>query len=248
MRIFNLSTDVIRNSSHFSHVQTGLLRENSKYKFVVKKAFTRQGEKEIEREMTGLNMFCNAMNVPSNEYIIDYQNNRNSAVLKIKYINGEIGDCHAGMKSNFKKLKSLVEFFKINKLYKKNNGSHGDLSVSNIIYNNTDVFWIIDWENYNKLLPPVHDLVYCITEIMLFEFIRKSKLDRFSIHSYRILLEMVLKIYSIEDDFLKKSPSNWLRNNIIRLIESGDSGMNKCPFVKNDILIINKLDKLIFSK
>lgn len=245
MKLSNLTTDIVRNCSHYSNIQTGLYRSDSKYLYVVKKAFTKRGADEIEREHTGLMSFGNAMNLNPNEWIVDYKINNTSALLVIKYVEGKIGDCHAGMQENYAKLESLLDFYENNNLYEKQSGAHGDLSISNVIYNEQKVTWVIDWENYNELLSVNYDLVYCITEVLLFELAKNKKLDKYSVELYWKLFDRISGRLAAVDQNVRSGPSNWIRSNALLLIESGDHGMKKCPFVKNDQSVINMLDSLL---
>jgi hypothetical protein len=245
MYINNINLDILRNCSHYANVQTGLLSGSSGYECVVKKAFTRKGVQEIAREKKGVEGFCLAMKVKENQHIIDYHNTKSSAVLIMKYIDGDIGDCHAGIDANNSRLMALFDFYKEHDLQGCMDGAHGDLSISNILFSDNTVRWIIDWENYNDLLPAEHDLIYCLTELMIFEFTRNKKINRKTIEQYWDFINIVEGIYKNVDEKIRKGPASWLRNNIENLIEAGDESMKKCPFVNNELDIILSLDSVL---
>jgi len=246
MKMKYLSFQVIRNCSHYSNVQTILLSEKTTYKKVIKKSFSSKGAHEIDLEYKGISAFCNKINVQLNDYVIAYHNNGNSAFLITKYIKGDIGDCHSGIKKNEQKLKSLINFYKENKMNQDISFCHGDLSVANVIFNQSDVAWIIDWENYNEELPIYYDLVYCITELMLFDFSKNNNhLDAKSVSIYWELYELINGLYNFPIE-IKFEPAKWIRRIASGyILDNYCEHLKKCPFIRHDIKIINELDNAL---
>ena len=109
------------------------------------------------------------------------------------------------------------------------------------------VIWIIDWENYNDFFPNYYDLLYCITEIVLFNFVkRKKKIRKDDVSRYWNLYSKITDLYEIPEE-IKFGPSKWLRNNVLRYINLGNAGLHKCPFIKNDVNLIEDLDKALLN-
>ncbi len=247
MKIIGNDVSVIRNCSHFTSVQTCILTVDGVAKKTLKKAFSVQGCSSIKSEYEGANLFCKLLQKDLSTYIFDYTNNGKYSELHLKYIDGEIGNCHAGLSSNYDRLVSLIDFFRENEIYKKENFSHGDLSVSNVVFHENLVIWIIDWENYNNFFPNYYDLIYCITEIVLFNFVkRKKKIRKDDVSRYWNLYSKIADLYEIPEE-IKLGPSKWLRNNVLRYINLGNAGLHKCPFIKNDVNLIEDLDKALLN-
>jgi len=245
MKIDEKNLSVIRNCSHFTNVQTCILSEDGNIYRIVKKAFTQHGCNSLKSEYEGAKLFCKLVKKDISTYILDYIDNGKFCELHLDYIDGEIGNCHTGLNRNFERLTSLIEYFEIHKLNKVENFSHGDLSVSNIIFTKNSVSWIIDWENYNNFFPNYYDLIYCITEVVLFDYVkRKKKINRGTIIQYWDFYSKICDLYKIPDE-IKLGPAGWLRNTVCRYIDSGNEGLHKCPFVQNDLKMIEDLDKAL---
>jgi len=245
MKTIGNDLSVIRNCSHFTSVQTCILTIDGDAKGTVKKAFSEQGCSSLKTEYEGAKLFCKLLQRDFSTYILGYINKGKYSELHLKYIDGEIGNCHAGLSSNYDRLVSLIEFFRENEINKKENFSHGDLSVSNIVFDENSVSWIIDWENYNNFFPNYYDLIYCITEIILFNFVkRKKEIHKDNISQYWNLYSKISDLYEIPEE-IKLGPSSWLRNIVLRYIDSGKEGLNKCPFIQNDTSLIEDLDKAL---
>jgi len=251
----NTNLSIIRNCNHFTDVQTGVLIQNNNFTTIIKKAFTPEGASALLMEYEGIKTFCKQNKHDPESYILGYENNGKYAELQMQYINGQIGDCHAGIDANYLHCLSLIKYFKDHITKNKENASHGDLSVSNVVYLNGQVEWIIDWENFNNILPAYYDLVYCITEIMLFSFVkRRSSVHKRAVSMYWELFSEINSIFELPVEVIQ-SPAMWLRNAISDFIASGEEGLHtfasggkglrKCPFIKNDTQTILALDEIL---
>ena len=247
MQIDNTDVIIVRNCSHFTNVQTGILSSDGFFKLTIKKAFTSEGCSSLQDEYEGAKSFCEHLKVDPSTYIKKFTNNNLYSELHLEYKKGDIGNCHSGLPKNFINLLALIKFYQINMINDELNFSHGDLSVSNVIFLNDEVNWIIDWENYNEVLPIYYDLVYCLTELVLFSFVRNGKkVDRDTVGQYWDLFMKIENIFNLPNE-IRNSPASWLRREVSEYVNSGNHSLQKCPFIQNNPEIIIELDRALCS-
>ena len=124
---------------------------------------------------------------------------------------------------------------------------HRDKKPNNILCSkDLSNFWIIDWENYNEELPIYYDLVYCITELMLFDFSKNNNhLDAKSVLIYWELYELINGLYNFPIE-IKFEPAKWIRRIASGyILDNYCEHLKKCPFIRHDIKIINELDNAL---
>ena len=234
--------DIIRNCSHYSDVITGIFEENGDDKIVLKSSYTQKGVGELMHELRGIRWFCNKIGVSVESIILDEKIRKSYAMLKLRYVEGEMGDCLAGVAKNRIRLINALSFYVENIHDSDLVVSHGDFSVSNIVFDESHaVKWVIDWENNMTSLPSGYDLVYMVTELALFEMVKKGKVSGKSLAVYWEFVDRLAVELKI-DFSIFKAPGKWLRSNVIQSIEAGRSDMRKCPFVANSITVIDALD------
>ena len=247
MQIDNTDVIIVRNCSHFTNVQTGIVSVDGDFKLTIKKAFTSAGCSSLQDEYKGAKSFCIHLKVEPSTYIKKFINNNKYSELHLEYIKGAIGNCHAGLPNNYSHLLALIRYYQKNMVNDDLNFSHGDLSVSNIIFLNDEVNWIIDWENYNVLLPIYYDLIYCITELVLFSYVKnRKKIDSETISQYWGLFTKIDNIFDLPIE-IRSSPAFWLRSMVSEYVNSGNKGLQKCPFIQNSSETIVELDRALCS-
>jgi aminoglycoside phosphotransferase len=236
--------DLLRNCIHNSHVLTGLVLDRGYPVRAVKKAFDKAGSRQLETEHRGLTWYCAQAGISPDGWFIDYLQMQNAAMLSYDYVVGQIGDCHAGLEHNAARVRWAIDYYL--KVFRGADElcSHGDFSLANIIFADDQVARIIDWENFNDVMAPEYDLVYLLTELVLFSFAKvKGRCvpgDR--LHK-KFMLELDASLGLSEG--ARRAPAAWCRAQAMAYGRLKGVDHNKCPFLVAREETIDALDRAL---
>lgn len=155
---------------------------------VMKSSFEEEGINDILNEYEGFCWYAHQLNLDQKEVVNLYQYNHSFATLKTKFHHGELGNPYSSIEKNYNRLSSALTYYfeifgKTDYMY-----THGDYSLSNLIFLHEKIDWIIDWEHFNNVLPPEFDILNCIMEICYFNFIRTSNISNAEVNKIKNLL------------------------------------------------------------
>ena len=233
--------NIIRNCSHFSEIHTGLKTDSNGLPIsILKRSFSKNGVKTLLREFEGISEYSNILGIDSKDNIIDFTCFGSYVNLELKYHVGSQGNYMIPIDKNHKRMTNAIEYYKKYFYNGESSYSHGDFSISNIIFIGNSIEWIIDWENSNKIMPREYDLVYCITENCLSRFARNGTLTKCEILTYYDLLSKI-----DVDESIAKAPASWCRDVAIDYSNKVDTDHSKCPFISYSKDIVDGLDILL---
>jgi hypothetical protein len=215
---------------------------------VVKKAFSKTGGAALSREFQAVSRYCRLVKAGSDKNAINFTRRDSYGMLEMAFHEGFPGDYTVSLDRNKEKLLGLIDHY-ARFLLVEPFLSHGDLSISNVIFKEGRLQWIIDWENANDIMPREYDLIYCVTENALCSFARKGVLTGQEVAAYRFLFSEIEARISI-DPRAKRQPAVWCLDNAVYFRKSSGIEYRKCPFIAyNDTPdmrhIIRRLDILL---
>lgn len=235
--------EIIRNCSHLSSVYLALILDaHIKPEKVMKCSFEKEGIKDILNEYKGYCWYAQQLDLDQNEVVNLYQYNHSFAILKIKFQQGELGNPYLSIEKNYNRLFSaLTYYFKIFK-NTEYSYSHGDYSLSNLIFLNEKVDWIIDWEHFNDLLPPEFDILNCIMETCYFTFIKTGKISNNEVNQIKSLLQYTTNNMPLSEAAVN-TPAECLSSYYNANKQIFGSQYNKYPLAICSEDTINKIDE-----
>ena len=213
---------------------------------VLKSSFEKEGINDILNEYNGYCWYAYQLNFNQDDVVSLYQYNNSYAILKTKYHMGNLGNPYASIKNNYPKLfNALTYYFK---LFGKTDYqfSHGDYSLSNLIFLHENVDWIIDWEHFNNVLPPEFDILNCIMEICYFNFIGTGTISKSEVNQIIKLLYYAQENISLSESALIK-PAQCLSNYYNSNKSLFGSQYYKYPLAICPTESINKIDAFFNS-
>lgn len=236
--------DLLRNCIHNSHVLTGLILDHGRPVRVVKKAFDKVGSRQLETERRGLEWYCARAGITPDRWLSDHLQTGNAATLSYGYVNGQVGNCHAGLKRNAARIRKSIDYYLKTFRSTGERWSHGDFSLGNIVFADDQVARIIDWENFNDVMEPEYDLVYLVTELVLFSFAKAKGrgVPDGSLHkTFMSELDASLGVCQAAG----KAPASWCRAQAMAYGRAKGVDHNKCPFVAASDEAIDALDRAL---
>jgi len=192
-------------------------------------------------EYKGYCWYAQQLNLEQNDVVNLYQYNRTFAILKTKFHRGEVGNPYASIEKNYNQLFSALTYYF--EIFGKTDYSysHGDYSLSNLIFLNGKVSWIIDWEHFNDILEPEFDILNCIMEVCYFNFIRKGTISKCEVNMLKSLLD-----YAANNISLSKSAISTPAQCLLTLFNGHkklfDSQYMKYPLVNGSFENIKTID------
>jgi len=177
---------LIRNCPHNNGTYT---LKDSELGKIVKSSYSKDGMVRLLNEYNGYKWYFNRINFDDlNGVQFNETENKRYVRLLVNIFSGKNGNCHKSLSYNslalFKVIDSYVNIWPTDK--NKMTTIHGDFSLGNIIFNDTDEsLLIIDWEHYNKdILPWGFDIVNLLYESVYFTLKGKSYLRKIDIEAY----------------------------------------------------------------
>jgi len=230
--------EIIRNCSHYSSIQTAVdLDRNAVPVRVVKTAFTEDGARAIRKEHEGILWYERRLNSAPGAVISLVNYKHTFSRLELAYRNGRPGDLTLSLAKNYKKIynalnHSIEVFRKEDSPY-----NHGDYSIDNILFNEDDVVWILDWENFNDKLPREFDIVY-------FCYKRKNMLMANDVDAAINLLKYGIGRLNMPYDQIVRKPASYMRKLFLDNKSIFNSQIMKYPLVNcpyEDILALDAI-------
>ena len=157
-------------------------------KNVIKSSFENDGINDILNEYQGFCWYAHQLNLDPIDVVSLYQYNHSYATLKTKFHHGDLGNPYSSIETNYPCLISALTYYF--KIFGKTDYicSHGDYSLSNLVFLHENVEWIIDWEHFNKILPPEFDILNCIMEICYFNVAGMGTISNAEVNKIQDLL------------------------------------------------------------
>jgi len=234
--------EIIRNCTHYSSTMTAIDYDAfAKPSKVVKVSFDEDGARALRNEYEGIKWYARQLSVDpaSVASIVGYT--QSYVRLELVYKHGELGDPYKSIKENYKKVLSAIDYNL--KVFGKSGPrfSHGDYSLSNMIFRNDEVIWVIDWEQFNQSLPPEFDILNCIMEACYFNYMKRKKLKSDEVVFFRNLLNHASSIIGLPESCLT-APANYFSNLCLNNAQVLGSQAMKFPFVNHDPNDIKNID------
>lgn len=204
--------EVIRNCSHYSFVQTSVdLDSRAAPVKIIKTTFTEEGVRSLKRERDGLTWYEKKLGVTPGVVISFDDRNDTFARLELVYKDGRLGDPGLSISKNYNKIHNALAYYM--GVFRIDGGSfsHGDYSIGNILFNEDDVAWILDWEDFSDKLPRELDIVYCVVEACYFCYKRQRGLSSADIDKAIDLLKYGIKGMNMPCDNIVKAPASYAR-------------------------------------
>ena len=244
--------NIIRNCSHHGDIYTGIKTDNNGLPVsVVRKTFSINGVMALSREFQGISKYSECLDVSLDKNILNFKLLDSYGTMELRYHDGVPGDYMAPLDKNHYKITDLISYYKRVFCDNKELISHGDLSISNVLFEGSSVKWIMDWENANDIMPREYDLIYCITENALCSLAKRGSLSTPEISAYRSLFCKIEKEVGGGHE-IEKAPGKWCLDMAIDYVRKTGVDYEKCPFIAYNQdpdakYIIDKLDRLLKS-
>jgi len=235
--------ELIRNCVHFSLTHVAVDFDTNPAK-VIKTAFNKEGAQSIKNEYKGIVWYCCQRNISPESIITFFQYNNDFARLEVIYKDGECGKLGLPIKKNFLKVLNAIRHY--NKVF-GNAGfdfQHGDYSIENIIFNNEQVSWVLDWENFSNALPKEFDLLYCIMEVCFFRYKRIRGFLRNDIKAAAALFKSVSEYIKLPNKFVCE-PAAYIRNICVNNKHVFGIQTMKYPFINCSLKDIKQIDSYL---
>jgi hypothetical protein len=238
--------NLICNAIHHSHQHTYLVEDkNGDICAVRKLTFCQNGLDELNNESQGLRWYMGEVGVPANTIILQEDIGTKTGKLILRYMPGETVEILSSPKVIIPHFASMLEHYKI--VFSKCDFrvSHGDYSVNNHIFNGDKVNWIIDWEHFNKELPPGYDLVYAFSEPFFFWLLHKKNIPGSAINEGKNFLKKAQKLIGFDKSVLK-NPGEWLNKEGTKHKKVWGSQFAKMPITnQNQRWALRQLDDML---
>ncbi|NCA93187.1 hypothetical protein EOM82_08135 [bacterium] len=244
--------NIIRNCSHNGDVCTGIKTDdNGLPVLIVRTTFSAKGVMALSRELQGISKYSERLNTGREKNIINFKLLDSYGKMELKYHNGMPGDYMAQLDKNYQKISELISYYRRVFCDNKELISHGDFSISNVLFEGSSVKWIMDWENANDIMPREYDLIYCITENVLCSLAKRGFLSKAEISVYHSLFFKIEKEVGAACG-IKKAPGRWCLDMALDYVRKTGVDYQRCPFIAyshdpDAKCIIDKLDALLKS-
>lgn len=183
-----MTMEIIRNCSHLGDTCTALVIDGrGRPSRLVKTAFTAAGSRDLGRENEAVSWYDGRRQVPS--AAVSFEQRPAWGRLELRYERGDCGDLGLSVAANRKKILSALRHHV--SVFDGTPYSHGDYSIENIVYAGDMPARVLDWEAFNRELPPDFDMVYCVLEACFFCLKRRHRLSSGDIQAAGELLRFV---------------------------------------------------------
>lgn len=237
--------ELIRNCVHHSSTYVFLKRnEYSIPEKIIKTSLTRDGYVDILREYQGLCWYCSQLSKDPDEVVVLKQNN-NYSIIEIKFFPGDVGLYNTSLSNNYNKIYNAIIYYLDIFRNKNNHWSHGDYSINNIVFENDQIKWLIDWESFNEKLPLWFDCLNCILEAVYFRYKKAHKLSDSDLICAKNLLSLLSVFFPIKEIFSEKPASIFRRYYGVYKADVFFNQIDKYPFINAKDEDISKLDNLL---
>lgn len=239
-------TDLIRNCAHFSTHQTLIDQStDANPARTIKTTFTSDGVAGLQAEYDGLAWYASRLNQDITTMVLQFRATTGYARLETHYVDGTVVPMPADPDGLSNKLEASVEYYFAHLWSGPDTPSHGDFSLSNHVFNTAEnVLHIIDWEHFNRTLPPQYDPLYMIVEPFLFWHVNAKTPSARSITRAQRCIARLQENIALDISMAAK-PASWLREtaNTHRAIWGHQA--NKVPFLNADEHQVTKIDQLL---
>ena len=212
---------------------------------VRKLTFSKDGIDELNNECQGLRWYMDERGIQADTNILQEDIGKKTGKLILRYIPGETVDILASPKIIIPRFASMLEHY--TEVFSKCDFtvSHGDYSVNNHIFNDDRVHWIIDWEHFNKELPPGYDLIYAFCEPFFFWLLHKKSIPQKAVNQGQDYLNRAQKLIGFDKETLQQ-PGEWLHNRGMEHKKVWGKQFAKMPFtIEKQYWVIKKLDEML---
>jgi len=240
--------ELIRNCAHFSStcvaVSCGKYGKPAK---VIKTAFNKEGAQNIKNEHKGIIWYCRQRNIDPGTFISSFQYGNSFARLEFAYKNGGNGNLDLAIEKNFTKLRNAIDHYV--EIFGKPgfNFQHGDYSIGNIVFDNEQILWVLDWENFSDMLTPEIDLLCCIMEPCFFRYQKKKGLSKSDVKTMMELFKYVSNHIELSDEFIRR-PALYIRDIRLKNKQIFGTQIMKYPFVNCSLKDILQIDSYLGNR
>ncbi len=237
--------ELIRNCQHYGNHQTCLLRNGDGSIIAVEKSsFDEDGAKAIAKEAEGLKWYCQKKGRGESYLLGPFIKAEKYCSLRVKYHNGEIIPGPVDPDTVGNRMESAVEHYLDVFGCDDFTFSHGDYFLRNIVFGGNAVEWVIDWEHFNKDLPPGYDAVNCVVEVFLSWRGQGSDLERIEVDTAKELLFRIVKETKLSDEVLR-TPAAWCRKTALEHKDVWGAQYRKLPNVAYSVEMCAEVDRIL---
>lgn len=239
-------TDLIRNCAHYSTHQTLIdQRSIADYARTIKTTFSAEGVAGIQAEYDGFQWYASRLKQDIGNMVLMFRATSGYARLEMKYVDGIVIPMPADPDTLCKKLDAASAYYLTHLWSGTDTPSHGDFSLSNHIFDAAeDVVRIIDWEHFNRALPPQYDPLYMIVEPFLFWHVNGKIASAQSITTAQNTMVKLHQAVELPTPALA-CPASWLRETAYLHRTVWGCQANKVPFLNARPENIAAVDQLI---
>lgn len=234
--------ELISNCAHFGSTYTAFVTSPDNLPIgVVKGSFVRDGIESLKNEIQGLRWYAGRLNIDPDSVGSLHSFENRYAKLSIPFHKGSCGNPYLPIKQNYHKIVNAIQYYK--DLFGEDDYifSHGDYSLVNMVFEQDEIQWLIDWEHFNDQLPREFDVLNCILEVCYYNFMRSRKLTREDISLLKNLLIFASDEIGISDLNLDTPARDYYALNLANREIYGPQ-INKFPLVACPKADVEKID------
>jgi len=235
--------ELVSNCQHHTTIQTAFLTDRHNQPVsVLKNSFSPDGVTALEREHRGLSWYVGQLHAdPVNAGVLSRLTD-SYARFEFPYHPGEVGHNHHPVSQNYDKLTSAIDHWK--DLFTGQAFSHGDYTISNIVYHRDSVAWVLDWEGFTDGLPRGFDLMNLVMEACLLRYSwhGRNRLSGSDVQLLLRLMNLIPEIVPLPEGFMERPASVF--SEVCRSLQAAyGQQWKKYPFVLLDRKVIDDIDR-----
>lgn len=239
-------TILIRNCAHYSTHQTLIdQRSSTEHARTIKTTFSPEGVAGIQAEYDGLEWYASRLKQDIDTMVLMFRATSGYARLEMKYVDGAVIPMPADPDTLVNKFNVAVDQYISTLWAGAGTPSHGDFSLSNHVFDPAgNITRIIDWEHFNREMPPQYDPLYMIVEPFLFWHVNGKTASARSVTAARNMMIKLHQVVELPASALV-NPASWLRETADMHRAVWGQQADKVPFLNAGLKNIAAVNQLL---